>query len=36
MKYANTKNASQGEQQNQKTTTNIYYIKNFVSFRKQN
>ena len=35
MKYANIKKASQDEQQKQ-TTTNSNYIKNFVSFKKQN
>ena len=34
MRYANIKKASQDEQQNQKTTTNINYIKNFMSVLK--
>ena len=36
MRYVNIKKAIQDEQQNQKTTTNINYIKNFVRFKKQN
>ena len=36
MRYADSKKASQDEQQNQKTTTKVIYIKNFVSFKKQN
>ena len=36
MRYASTKKASQDEQQNQTTTTNINFIKNFVRFKKQN
>ena len=35
MRYANIKEASEEEQQNQRTT-NINYIKNFVRFKKQN
>ena len=31
MRYANMKKAIQDEQQNQTTTTNIIYIKNFMS-----
>ena len=34
MGYADIKEASQGEQQNQTTTTNINYIKNFMSVLK--
>ena len=36
MRFANIKKASQDEQQTQKPTTNINYIKNFVRFKKQN
>ena len=36
MGYGNIKKASQEEQQNQTTTTNINYIKNFVRCKKQN
>ena len=32
--HANVKKASQDEQQNQTTTTNINYIKNFLSVLK--
>ena len=36
-RYANIKKASQDEQQNQTTTTNINYIKKlYVRFKKQN
>ena len=34
MRYANIKKASQDEQQNQTATTNINYIKNFMSLLK--
>ena len=34
MRYANIKKASQDEQQNQTTTTNINYIKKFMSVLK--
>ena len=34
MRYANIKKASQDEQQIQTTTTNINYIKNFMSVLK--
>ena len=34
MRYANIKKASQDEQQNQTTTTNINYIKSFMSVLK--
>ena len=36
MRYANNKKASQDEQQNQTTKTNINYIKNFMSVLKTN
>ena len=36
MRNANIKKASQDEQQNQTTTTNTNYIKNFVRLKKQN
>ena len=36
MRYADIKKASEDERQNQTTTTNINYIKNFVRFKKQN
>ena len=35
MRYANIKKVGQAEQQNQ-TTTNINYIKNFLSVLKEN
>ena len=34
MRYANIKKAGQDEQQNQTTTTNINYIKKFMSVLK--
>ena len=34
MRYAKIKKASQEEQQNQTTTTNINYIKNYMSVLK--
>ena len=35
MRYANIKKASQKEKQNQTTTANKNYIKNFVRFKKK-
>ena len=35
MRYANTKKASQDEQQNQTTTANIIDIKNFYAVSKR-
>ena len=35
MRYANFKKVSQDEQQNQTTTTDINYIKNFMSVLKK-
>ena len=34
MRYANTKKASQDDQQSQTKTTNINYIKNFMTVSK--
>ena len=35
MKFSDIKYASQDEQQNQTTTTNINYIKNYVCFKNK-